>query len=304
MSDHEKNISLFLETMSVSTEQYRARMDGGIYQRFEDVPPAHRSIFLERDSDGTRNYNYAGILQRGKEWVIEPLRTLQPHSFQAFQEVVGPLLLGIVLIKPPSNVVAPPTTAPVLFFDASGRLVEVLPMFPGSTYEEGNDCFGSLRSLPDALAKSWLWRTDGWRLPSRPFEGPLVNRRLIGHPSSRWLGADTYLDTLGRGWKKKWLPRIIERFPDTVEKKNGYTRILFECFLDTRPAALNGPVGDQLFVCSPRQDQIVYHVHHGNLDDIRILRDPAEAVDRYCAHVLRRHPGEFDFSPWSESMPT
>lgn len=298
MKEQIKDMSQWLEAMSVSTGQYRARMDGGIYGHFEEVPDKYRPV-LETGRDGDGTYDYARVLNRGKDWLIEPLRALQPQSFQAFQEVVGPLLLGIVLIKDLMNPEGPPLVAPVMFFDASGRMVEVHPDFPGNTYEEGNDRFGTLLALPEALAKSWLWRVEGWRVPSEPFQGPIVNRRLIGY---QWRDADNYLDSLGRGWKKRYLPLIVERFPDTKTNENGIKRIEFSCFLDTRPAGLNGPVGDQLFVCLTRRDQLVYHVRQGDVENMRILRNPADAVDRYCAHVLRRLPGEFDFSPWSEPM--
>lgn len=300
MRDTAKGTDLMFETMGVSTEQCRARMDGGVYEHLRDVPEAYLSII--KWENGGRNYDYTGMLNQGKEWIIAPLKNLQPHSFRAFQDTVGPLLLGIVLIKDLMNPEGPPLVAPVLFFDAAGRMIEVKPRFSGSTYEDGDDCFGSLLSLPDELAKSWLWRTDGWRIPSEPFQGPLVTRGLIGHPTSGWKDTDTYLDSLGHGWKKKYLPKIVGRFPDSVTNKNGIKRFKFRCFLDTRPAGLGGPVGDQFFVCSTRQDQIVYHIRQGNVDDIHILRNPGEAIDLYCAHILLRHSGEFDFSPWSEPL--
>jgi len=181
-------------------------------------------------------------------------------------------------------------------------MIQVEPCFVGDTYEEGNDCFGSLLSLPDALAKSWLWRTGGWRVPSEPFQGPLINRGLIGHPSSQWRDADQYLDSLGRGYKKKFLADLASRFPDCLTKSNGIKRYKFRCFLDTRKANQVGPVGDQFFVVSTRTDQVVYHIHHGDVANLRVLHDPADAIDRYSAHVLRNKDGEFDFSPWSELL--
>ncbi|RXR08661.1 hypothetical protein [Pseudoxanthomonas composti] len=295
----------FYENFGVSTDQYLARMDGGIYGCYEDVPGTYRSV-MEPGYNGMKsNYDYEGLLSRGKSWVIGPLEILQPYSFSAFNEAAGELLLGIVLIKDLMNPGGPPMVRPILFFDASGRMVQVQANFPGSTYEEGDDSFGSLLSLPDALAKSWLWRTAGWRMPGEPFQGPLINRCLIGHPSSMWLDADNYLDTLGKGAKKKFLPKIVDLFPDTVVEpkgRYGIRRYKFRCFLDTRPAGVGGPVGDQFFVCSTRRDQVVYHIHRGDINDIRVLRDPGDAIDRYCAHVLRRLPGEFDFSRWSEPM--
>ena len=174
------------EAGSVSTAQYVAEMSGGIFQHYEDIPAAIRPR-LERRRDGGRAADFAGMLKHGKEWVIAPLKELQPRSHAAFQEVVGPLLLGIVLIKDLMNPDGPPLVTPVMFFDASGRMLQVRPTFAGCTYEEGVDTLrGTLQSLPAALAKSWLWRTEGWRIPGEAFQGPLVNRCMVRHPMQGW----------------------------------------------------------------------------------------------------------------------
>jgi hypothetical protein len=301
------NIVAAGEEASVNTDWYESRMDGGIYGRWEDVPHEFARKVVTRD-DGIRTYDYAGMLQKGKAWVVEPLRALQPHSFQAFQDVVGDLLLGIVLIKDLMNPEGPPLVTPVLFFDASGRMVEVLPDFAGNNYEDGNDTFGAQLSLPEALAKSWLWRTQGWRVPSDPFQGPLINRGLVCHPMQGWESIEGVLKSFDRKRWKWMMKGILERFPDAiVTQYNPHDGspsewISMRCFLDTRPPGVNGPVGDQLFVFDEKRDQTVYHIHNGNLDDIHVLREPADAIDRYCAHVLRRHQYEFDFSPWSEPL--
>lgn len=294
-----------LEAMSVSTARYQARMDGGVYSTIQELPVQCRA-WLESGGDAVAR-DYLGLFQRGKQWIAEPLEGLQPYSYQAFQKCAGPLLLGIVLIKDLMNPEGPPLIAPVTFFDASGRLIEVFPTFPDSTYENGHDsAYGSLRSLPAALARSWLWRTDGWRMPSEPFQGPLFNRRLVCHPKKGWEPIDDVLKTFD---KKRWqwsMNSILKQFPDAVltlhnpHDGSPYQRTSMRCFLDTRPPDVNGPVGDQFFVLEHKHDQTVYHIHRGDVENIRILRDPADAIDRYCAHVLRRTPGEFDFSPWSE----
>ncbi|WP_123770748.1 hypothetical protein [Vulcaniibacterium tengchongense] len=301
-------MSHLLETKSVTSGEFRAGMDGGIYERYDDVPDAFRPR-LERRRDGGKTEDYAGMLRRGKDWIVEPLKELQPYSYRAFQEVVGPLLLGIVLIKDLKNPDGPPLVTPVMFFDASGRMVQVRPAFAGGTYEDGRDTIrGTLQSLPAALARSWLWRTNGWRMPSEPFQGPLINRRLVCHPMQGWASIEDVLKTYDpKRWK--WMMNtILKRFPDAVVthyhpddgSPSEWTQM--RCFLDTRPPGVNGPVGDQFFVFDEHRDQTVYHIHRGDIDSIRILRDPADAIDRYCAHTLRRHPGEFDFSPWSEPL--
>ncbi|RPE77169.1 hypothetical protein EDC50_2430 [Vulcaniibacterium tengchongense] len=297
-----------MEVKSVSTEQYLAKMDGGVYVHFEDVPEEYRlDIELGRDRTGT--YDYVGMLQRRKDWVVEPLKELQPYSYRAFQEAVGPLLLGVVLIKNLIRPEDPPLVRPIMFFDATGRMIEVFPTFLGGSYEDGHDTVrGTLQSLPAALARSWLWRTNGWRMPSEPFQGPLINRRLVCHPMQGWASIEDVLKTYDpKRWK--WMMNtILKRFPDAVVthyhpddgSPSEWTQM--RCFLDTRPPGVSGPVGDQFFVFDEHRDQTVYHIHRGDIDNIRILRDPADAIDRYCAHTLRRHPGEFDFSPWSEPL--
>lgn len=306
MKDFKKDMSRFFDSLSVSAEQYREEFNGGIYECYEDVPHEYRSRF-EKNRLGARVGDFRGMLERGKEWIIEPLKSLQPHSYAAFQETVGSLLLGIVLIDDLLRPGTPPHVKLVLFFDASGRMVQVHPTLPGSTFESGR-FIEPLLSLPSELSRSWLWRTGGWRVPSEAFQGPMVSRRLIRHPSSNWEPVEAVLQSFDpRNWKKL-MAEVLNRFPDTVVthynphdgRPHQWTSM--RCFLDTRPADLSGPVGDQFFVFDEKRDQTVYHIHQGDIDDIRILRDPSNAIDRYCAHVLRGSPGEFDFSPWSDPL--
>ena len=297
-----KDISSLLEDGGVSLEKFSNEMNGGFYKSFEEIPEEYRYCLL-KDESGEENYDYNSFIINKKNWVIESLEHFQPHSFRVLKDKSGPLLLGIRLIGDPLRPHLAPNPNPYLFFNVCGRMIEVRPNFAGCNYEDGDDCFGSLQSIPEELAKSWLWRTDGWRIPSELPEYVMTNRQLIGHPSAGWKDTDDYLDSLGRGWKKKYLSKIVERFPDTATNINGIKRYKFRCFLDTRPSNINGPVGDQFFVCSTRQDKIVYHIHRGDVENIRILHNPAEAIDRYCAHTLLRTPSEFDFMPWSEPMP-
>ncbi|QNR97489.1 hypothetical protein ICJ04_00750 [Stenotrophomonas sp. 169] len=280
------------------SSDYMGRLDGGIYTSFSQVPSELRNqIKGGRIGDG--KYDFAGLLDKGKQWLIEPLRQLQPNSYVALQEVAGPLLLGIAMTAQrfkPDELTDP---FPVLFMESAGSILQIYPPFQGETYEGGDDSFGSLLSLPSAISKSWLWRCDGWRLPLHTVEGPMVNRGLVGHPSFMWVPFDQYLDSAGRGVKKKYLEKYVTVLPDMVTYPNGTPAYKLRCFLDTRPRGYGGTSGDQLFVCSTRTDQIVYHIRNGDLDCLRVIDNPAESIDLYCAHVIRALPGRFDFMPWS-----
>jgi hypothetical protein len=280
----------------VSLEQFLAFYDAGVYEIGSRIPSDLVEILFSERND------VLGVLKRGLGWLIEPLAKFQPLSYAALVDCSSPLFLGMAYLTQhfPSDSPAGLTT---IAFECSSRMVEVRPTSPGGTFEQGNDCFGCLLALPDSLARSWLWRTEGWRIPGEPYGGLFVNRRLVTHPAYGWVHTDDYLDSLGRGWKKKFLPRIAEMFPDClVPTKDKFDRdhYLFRCFLDTRPANVFAPTGDQFFVISTRRDQIVYHVHAGDVANLRVLHDPVDAIDRYSAHTLRNLPGEFDFSPWSE----
>ncbi len=280
------------------SSDYIDELDGGIYSSFNEIPSIFRAR-IEGGKTGDGSRDFLGLLEKGKGWLIEPLRKLQPHSYDALQEVAGPLLLGVGLVGQrfkPDELTNP---FPVLFMESAASIVQVFPPFEGDTYEGGDDCFGSLLSLPSAISKSWLWRCDGWRLPTHPVEGPMVNRGLVGHPSFMWVPFDQYLDSWGRGVKKKYLEKYVGVLPDMVTCPSGMTLYKLRCFLDTRPRGFGGTAGDQLFVCSTRTDQIVYHIHNGNLDCLRVIDNPAESIDLYCAHVIRALPGRFDFMPWS-----
>ena len=289
------------DSSGVSTDFYLKYMDGGIYSDLDSIPINYKPFLYDQPDREVRDF--VSFLKGKKEWVIETMEQLQPHSFEVFQSKASPLFIGMRLYSDPRYPDKPQELILFLFFDVCERMVEVRPRFAGSTYEDGDDCSGSLLSIPDELSRSWLWRTNGWRIPSELPEYVMTNRQLIGHPFSGWKDTDDYLDSLGRGWKKKYLSKIVERFPDTATNINGIKRYKFRCFLDTRPSNINGPVGDQFFVCSTRQDKIVYHIHRGDVDNIRVLHNPAEAIDRYCAHTLLRTPTEFDFMPWSEPLP-
>lgn len=284
---------------SISALDFRNFYGEGIYSEVSEIPVELVEILRP---PAKMRPDYLRLLSGGLHWITEPLMSLQPHSYAALFECAGPIQLGMKLV--PQRFPSDPASAfEAIMFECSGQMVEIRPSFDGDTYERGDDCFGSLLALPDGLAKSWLWRTEGWRIPGEPYGGLFVNRKLVTHPSYGWPHTDDYLDSLGRGWKKKFLPSIVEMFPDCLKPATEKSRgnlYMFRCFLDTRPANVFAPTGDQFFVISTRRDQVVYHIHEGDITNLRVLHDPDVAIDRYSAYTLRNLPGEFDFSPWSE----
>lgn len=277
-----------------------------ICSRTEDVPQKEINE-LKREN----NENYMAALSKGgKAWLIEPLHNLQPQSFAVLEEHASDYMVGFHWYGK-FGLPVKDTMLTQHFFEVCGRLLSLRAII--STYEEDSlfdkfYCKESLQSLPDVLAKSWLWRTGGWAIHNSIPGSVMNNRQLIGHPSGQWSSIGKLLRSFNPSWEKKYLPVVQEQIPDTVVTHyNPHDGSPSEwhalrCFLDTRPEGLNGPCGDQFLVVDFHTDQTVYHIHDGDVKNIRILQSPSEAIDAYCAHTLLRTPGRFDFMPWSEPL--
>lgn len=57
--------------------------------------------------------------------------------------------------------------------------------------------------------------------------------------------------------------------------------------------------GDFFFVKNHHQDGVVYYLRDSKLEDLMILADPVEAIDRFCEHTLLKKEDRFDFRPWA-----
>lgn len=271
--------------------------------KIEDVPQKELDMLRKKEWE----YDLRILQHGGKDWIIEPLRNYQPKSFSVLQEHAKNYYLGFHWFDP---FLREPLQKDGLnvtgYLEINGCLIHV-PV-GNQTYEEGGpwNWLHSYKALPEALAKSWLWRTGGWAIHSSIIGSPMNNRQLIGGCGSMWSNIEEILNSFKRNSYKKNLPIILEQIPDTIvthhnphDGKPSQWKA-FRCFLDTRPEGLNGPCGDQFLVVDAHTDQVVYHIHDGDFKHIRILHNPAEAIDAYCAHTLLRTPGRFDFMPWSE----
>lgn len=264
---------------------------------------------LEREK---KEYLVTALSKGGKTWALEPLENLQPKSFAILQEHASDYMVGFHWYSSRGPFEPEKDSLSISsFFVVRDRLVSIRPS--NGTYEEEHllenfHCKSSLLALPDVLAKSWLWRAGGWAIHSSLPGSVMMNRQLLGYPSYQWQSIGEVLRSFNREWEKKYLELIQEKIPDAVVTHyNPHDGSPSEwhslrCFLDTRPEGLNGPCGDQFLVVDEHTDQVVYHIHNGDIENIRILHNPGEAIDAYCAHTLLRNPGRFDFMPWSEPL--
>lgn len=279
-----------------------AVFNGGIYRRFCDVPSLYASnITADRGAAIER------IIDNGKSWLLETFESYQPESYATINDLGGDLFLGLSLVRNLLRPDSPDFVSPFLFIETPGGLVKVEPAPVGVTFEDGNDCFGSIRALPDGIAKSWLWRTGGWKIPESIPDNPLVSRRLVAHPQAAWVPVDRIIASYGQR-SKQLMHELARRIPEAVGTRRNvhdgldYRWISMRCFLDTRPEGIQGACGDQLFVVDSIRDGHVYHVSNGDVSSIGVLEDPVRAVDFYSSHILKGVEAEFDFMPWRRSL--
>jgi hypothetical protein len=246
------------------------------------------------------------LLEKGKNWIIEPLRELQPRSYAILAEAQTELLAGFRAYRskgPPGPDGNFPRLLSLLYVRDRAILLE--QYYPGWSPEEGRTPIPHTPGdYPEFLLKSWWYRLADWKL-ARSIPGPAMDRAqpLLQRPVYG-TGINDILAGLGPKLKRKYMPMYKERFgAESITKKYSTGRVALLCIIDTRPPETNHtPTGDQLFLNRGCNDTRVYHVHCGQFDQLRALRESTvvEAFDRYFEHVLSRQHGEFDFLPYSE----
>jgi len=290
----------------LSPEDIRSDYFDVLCTDIKDIPQLEIDA-LKREG---KEYQIAALSKGGKSWLIEPLRSLQPKSFAALHEHASEFMVGFHWYSSRGPFEPEKDSLSISsFLVVRDRIISIRPSI--KAYEDEHlleefHCKESLLALPDALARTWLWRAGGWAIHSSLPGSVMVNRQLIGYPSGQWQSIGKLLRSFNSQWEKKYLPIVQNQIPDAVvthyNPQNGSPTEWhsLRCFLDTRPEGLTGPYGDQFLVVDEHTDQIVYHIHNGDIGNIRILHNPGEAIDAYCAHALLRNPYRFDFMPWSE----
>jgi hypothetical protein len=153
-----------------------------------------------------------------------------------------------------------------------------------------------LMSLPIEIREAYYWRFDGMDIPVTAAVG--VYSRLLPFPIGRpWQSIDNYLKALKLD--KKWLPIFAKWNPLLPPIKQGEAWTNFMCFLDTRPT-LSGLKGDVFFVNTTIINSPIYHIHDGDIKNMKILKNYKEAIDEYCYNLLLNNRHLFDFTKYDE----
>jgi hypothetical protein len=238
-------------------------------------------------------------LELGADWFLEPLKKWQPKAYAAAYANTPPKLYVMedVWTDPWEKL----KLSSHLYIDINGALREFdlgVRIDKNATDEINAHPLSELLSLPEPIARGWLSRTNGWKSLRQVPSAPMAWQQMIGPQTS---GINDVIESYGSPKKaaKPLLDSFAKRFPEIVPKDKD-SRWEMRCFLDTRPAGVSGPVGDQFFSLSKNRDGVVYHLHRGDASNLRVLDNPSEAIDYYHEHLFLKKSGEFDFSAWSK----
>jgi hypothetical protein len=251
--------------------------------------------------------DYVTPIDKGKEWMFELTCQHQPRTGAMIMEG-GPLFVR-------NQRYGDGFQSGVMAVEVNGRIVRFFRSSRGNNPSDADYAIlndkptGYEKSLPDGLGEAYYNRFRGMNLV--PESNVSIYSWALPKDASIWRSVDFFLDDY-RGAKKKYLPWFNERFPQYTpidDSLDGNLYYNFRCWLDTRLAynlirdltpaeerarAMNYPV-DALFVRQDIVDSPIYHVVDGKLNDMRVLINPAEAVDLYCEHVLLGREERFDF---------
>lgn len=274
-----------------------------VYETFEQLPEDIVIATYERTIG--REWDIATPLKNGKAWAFEGMRENQRRTYGV---LMGAGELEIVRrAHDAGNVQA-------LILTVGNSVVEVCRNFWGQnpadpgyqnwidrieaklTRERGRAARKNerQRSLPDEIRRAYYDRLDGLNLPRRVPWG--VEYRLLPRPTRGWDTIDGYLK--GLGIDKQALPIVEEMIPGIRPEQKDMPFVNFMLFLDCRPDVA-GLEGDVFFVKNHIQDGIVYYSRDGDVANMMILSNPADAIDRYCEWVLLGKEGRFDFRAYA-----
>jgi hypothetical protein len=280
-----------------------------VFSSFDELPNEFRKPTYEENGRTRKRNDLTTPFRYGKEWAYEFMSQTQPRTARKLLEG-GDFYFTTKWATGSYNT--------NLVQEVNGQLVEIHRRFKGQNPDDPDyqdniektnarltENWGYPKkttqrqlSLPELIRVAYYHRIDGLRIPDSPAFG-IYGRILPFSSASQWQSIDGYLGDLRL--KKKLLPIVEEMIPGIKPDHKDDTYTNFMMFLSSWGSFTGKKKidGDHLFVKNHVQDGVVYYIRDADVANMTIIADPAEAIDRYCEHVLLRKEERFDFRPWA-----
>ncbi len=235
----------------------------------------------------------------GKDWLLEYIYKYQPKTGKILKQkskLFGGIDFDIELEYTEEEELG----NSFLGLECNNMLIEIKRDFFGLNLSDNSEDYKDIRadnrfhSLPEEIKKSYFYRFSGFGT-----EG-------IGSvlPRNSWDSFDGYMESYKIPKRKhkewyKWMEQFMPKFD--LKKADGVC-VDFMSFLDTRYEGSQNKIDTTLFVKTHLKDGVVYAIQNGDIEHIKVLTDPKEAIDCYCEYVLTTGKTNFDFSPYFEPL--
>ncbi len=247
--------------------------------------------------------DYWTPLREGKSWLFELTQTHQPRTGQLLLEA-GELGIRARSYKGrtgyPSLDLGLPVRDKMVYLRrelAFKNFCDLTPEVLASNKFRSEETH--YLALPEPIRLAYYHRFNGLVITDKNCLGALYPR-LLPERLSDWRSVDYYI-------KEQAVPKqrpillawLAERFPFLASDKKTNNWTYFRAFLRTRYDYNDKRQEDALFVDTLNLTGVVYHVKNCDIQNMRKLADPVEALDRYCEHILLGREGRFDFLPYT-----
>ena len=281
-----------MKNFEVSIEQALERFDGAhLIKEPAEITPKIRTYFY---GSNPQNYDFLTPFKKGVDWTFEPLLKHFPNTY------------SVLTIGTKFRLVHRPHIFKdyILFLEVDGRLFS-LNRLPYGRNPDDNGYSKNLgfqiAALPRELSNAFYNRFDGLCI-LRDVERISFQSFLLPKMRSSWASLDEMAErhTLD---KNDLNQRFESRFPISQNSKDGSNFFNMSSFLSTYIDNPNDKdsrlLGDYFFVKLHNTDQKIYHIKDGDYKNMRVLTDYCQAIDQYCAHIILRKRGRFDFLPYT-----
>lgn len=265
-----------------------------VYKDFNLIPFSELNLSdIDREFDG---YNF---IEKGNPFdnIIEPFKDTQPLSYSYLKEGFFFYAVGKSEIPVMGDI-----TQFGIIVNGMGCYIQYDPF----SYKDTKKTLEYY--IPKDIECSWLYVSRGWSLA----EGRVHNIYKSNLPSLLLKPLHSIIE----GFEDK-TGTALPQYTEFLEKKfNHAFRQSYEddrfnddekyfelrCLLDTRANDDWSKTGYQLFVSSHNNERNVYVIPRADVMGIKKLINPADAIDRYAAHLFSRAEGEFDFMQYAEDF--
>lgn len=233
------------------------------------------------------------------EYFFMPFKNTQPETYKVLSNVTEEFFYAIQR-----------TTMPEISSDitAFGININGIIVYLRYTPYIADDAQENEFNLPIEIIQSWLWRSAGWYIPENAVYEPLAPSGL---PSSNNPSIGSVCRDLRKTDKKAYekIAFLEKNFDQPFLVEYGYkgdekhdTHFQLHALLDTRLNGLTQENNFQLFSVKNHDSKDMFFIQDQEVYSIKKLINPAEAIDKYAAHLLSRQEGFFDFRDYGEDF--